>query len=80
MAVFRIPVIYQMAGYVSVEADTLADAENVALDKPLPLDAEYVNDSFELDIYNEDYPTDSTEPVEIELQEVDGHLVCGSKK
>ena len=53
MKTYKVPVVYQMYGYVEVEADSLSEAvEDVASgggDMPLPEDASYVEGSFEVD-------------------------------
>lgn len=53
MPVFKIPVIWEMSGYIKVEADTLDEAikkfdekENSADDYPLP-EGNYVDGSFQ---------------------------------
>ncbi len=53
MATFIIPVTYQMAGEYHVEADTLEQAKEKVLDADppydaLPKNAEYVDDSMEV--------------------------------
>lgn len=50
MKTFKIPVVWEMCGYVEVTADTLEDAKEKALNAPLPIgeDAEYVDGSFEI--------------------------------
>ena len=53
MKTWRIPVVYQMTGVVTVEADTLAEAIEFAGDEynpvPLPEDAEYLDGSWVID-------------------------------
>ena len=52
MSYFKVPVIWEMMGYLQVEADSPEDAvqkaKEMALTCPLP-DGEYLNDSFEVD-------------------------------
>ena len=50
-AYYQIPCVWQMCGYVTVEADSLAKAVAIAqaAGTPLPSDAEYLTDSFEID-------------------------------
>lgn len=53
---WRIPVVYQMAGVVEVEANTLAEAIRIAEDPneeiPLPDDGEYLDGSWEVATYD----------------------------
>ena len=53
MKTYRVPVVYQMYGYVEVEAESMAEAvdevQNGGGDMPLPTDADYVEGSFEVD-------------------------------
>lgn len=50
MPQFTIPVVYQMYGTYTVEADTLAEAIDKALDLPdLPNDGSYISDSLQVD-------------------------------
>ena len=46
---FKIPVVYQMYGHVTVEADSLEDAIDKVEDGPLTTDSSYVEGSFEVD-------------------------------
>jgi hypothetical protein len=46
---FKIPVVYQMYGHVTVEADSLENAIDKVEDGPLPTDSSYVEGSFEVD-------------------------------
>ena len=46
---FKIPVSYQMYGYVTVKADSLEDAIDKVEEGPLPTNASYVEGSFEVD-------------------------------
>jgi hypothetical protein len=51
MPEFRIDMVWSMAGAIYVKADTLAEAEQKALDGPLPEPgcSSYIEDSIELD-------------------------------
>ena len=49
MKTYKIPVVWQMYGYVEVEADSMSEATLVAMDAPLPIDGDYVEGSFEVD-------------------------------
>jgi len=59
MKTYKIPVVYQMFGYVEMEADSIDDAvkkvENGHGDVPLPVDADYVEGSFEIDYEGVDF-------------------------
>ncbi|NMA69849.1 MAG: hypothetical protein GX958_10585, partial [Desulfitobacterium sp.] len=47
---YHIPVVWQMAGVVEVEAENLVDAFAYAVyDAPLPKDQEYLSDSIRVD-------------------------------
>jgi hypothetical protein len=46
---FRIPVSYEMYGYVEVQATDLDDAIAQAEEAPLPTDPSYVEGSFRVD-------------------------------
>jgi hypothetical protein len=46
---YKIPVSWEMYGYITVQADTLEDAIEMAKDFPLP-DGSYIEDSFQIDI------------------------------
>jgi hypothetical protein len=46
---YKIPVSWEMYGYITVQADTLEDAIEMAEDFPLP-DGSYIEDSFQIDI------------------------------
>lgn len=48
MKTYKIPVVWQMYGYVEVEAESLDEAIQKAQDAPLP-DGSYVEGSFEVD-------------------------------
>lgn len=52
MKTWKIPVAYEMMGVIEVVADTLAEAMELARDEagniPLPDNASYVDDSWEL--------------------------------
>lgn len=45
---FKIPVSWEMYGYITVEADNLEDAIEMAKDFPLP-DGSYIEHSFQID-------------------------------
>ena len=47
--VYSIPVIWQAWGVVNVEADTLEEAKQKALQGNMPYKSEYVDDSMEID-------------------------------
>jgi hypothetical protein len=49
MKTYKIPVVWQMYGYVEVEADSMVEATLVAMDAPLPDNGDYVEGSFEVD-------------------------------
>ena len=49
MKTYKVPVVWQMYGYVDVVADSLTEAVHIAEDGPLPSDADYVEGSFEVD-------------------------------
>ncbi len=49
MKTYKIPVVWQMHGYVEVEADSMSEAVNKAYDTPLPDDGSYIEGSFEVD-------------------------------
>ena len=49
MKTYKIPVVWQMYGYVEVEADSMSEATLVAMDAPLPDNGDYVEGSFEVD-------------------------------
>ena len=59
MKTWKIPVIWQMMGFVEVEADTLEDAMEIARDDageiPIPDDGDFLGGSWELDCTDEDY-------------------------
>ncbi len=56
MKIFKIPVVWQSYGMMSIEAETLEEAEEKALgNEPLPTNGEYVTDSCELDKENPSY-------------------------
>lgn len=56
---YKIPVVWTMAGYVTVEANSLDEAFDAALHEKLPLDGDYVSDSFQIDYDNA--PSDESE-------------------
>ena len=49
MKTYRVPVVWQMYGYVQVEAESMSEAIHEALAGPLPMDGDYIEDSFEVD-------------------------------
>ena len=49
MKTYKIPVVWQMHGYVEVEADSLSEAIREAQAAPLPEDGSYIEGSFEVD-------------------------------
>lgn len=49
MKTYRVPVVWQMYGYVEVQAETHNAAVNAAMDAPLPTDGSYIEGSFEID-------------------------------
>jgi hypothetical protein len=49
MKTYRVPVVWQMYGYVEVQAESMVEAANVAMDAPLPIDGDYIEGSFEVD-------------------------------
>ena len=53
MKTYKIPVVWQMHGYVEVEAESMVEAvdkvQNGNGDMPLPDTADYVEGSFEVD-------------------------------
>ena len=57
MKTYKIPVVFQMFGYVEMEADSIEDAVKKVVDYclPLPTDAEYVEGSFEVDYGGVDF-------------------------
>ena len=49
MNTYKIPVVWQMYGYVEVQAESMSEAVNKAYDVPLPEDGSYIEGSFEVD-------------------------------
>lgn len=49
MKTYRVPVVWTMMGYVTVEAESLSEAQREAMNAPLPEDGSYLEDSFEID-------------------------------
>ena len=51
---WRIPVVWEMTGYVDVEAETLIDAISIARDEegiiPLPDNSNYVDESWKVSV------------------------------
>ena len=58
MKTWKIPVVWQMMGTVTVEADTLEEAIEIAQDDegviPIPDDGTYLDGSWEVDCSDED--------------------------
>jgi hypothetical protein len=53
---YRIPIVFEMTGTLSVQAETLEEAERIALDeRALPPEKHYVEDSARLDTEHSDY-------------------------
>ena len=52
MKTYKIGLIWQMYGYVEVEANSLAEAIHIvhSTDVPLPENGEYIEGSFEVDV------------------------------
>ena len=52
MKTYKIGVVWQMYGYVEVEANSLVEAIHIvhSRDMPLPMDGEYIEGSFEVDV------------------------------
>ena len=53
MKTYKIGVVWQMYGYVDVEANSLEEAVKeveAGGDMPLPMDGEYIEGSFEVDV------------------------------
>ena len=54
MKTYKIGVVWQMYGYVEVEANSLEEAvkevDDGSGDMPLPMDGEYIEGSFEVDV------------------------------
>ena len=49
MNTYRVPVVWQMYGYVQVEAESMSEAQHEAMNAPLPMDGDYIEGSFEVD-------------------------------
>jgi len=49
MKTYKVPVVWQMYGYVEVEAENVDEAVLIAEGAPLPDNGEYVEGSFEVD-------------------------------
>ena len=49
MKKYKIPVVWQSWGLCVVKAKSLEEAKQKVLDGPLPPQAEYIDDSFEID-------------------------------
>ena len=50
MKTYRVPVVWQMYGYVEVQAESMAEATHEAMNAPLPEDGSYLEGSFEIDV------------------------------
>lgn len=50
MKTYKIPVVWQMHGYVTVDAVDVDDAIYEATEAPLPEDGSYIEGSFEVDV------------------------------
>ena len=54
MKTYKVPVVYTMYGYVEIEAESPEEAvkevEDGGGDMPLPMDGEYIEGSFEVDV------------------------------
>jgi hypothetical protein len=48
MKIYKVPVVYQMCGFVEVMAESVTEAVLVALEAPLPDDPAYVEGTFEV--------------------------------
>lgn len=57
MKTFKIPVVYQASALYHIMAENLDQAENIALSRkiPMPINAQYIEDSMELDKESESY-------------------------
>ncbi len=57
MKTFKIPVVYQVSATYHIIAEDLDQAENKVLGReiPLPTNAQYIEDSIELDTENTSY-------------------------
>jgi len=49
MKTYKIPVVWQMYGYVEIEADSMSEAINMTYRAALPSDGSYIEGSFEVD-------------------------------
>lgn len=53
---YTIPCVWQMAGTMFIEASSLEEATNIAIeDAPLPTDGDYLDGSFEVDKESDKY-------------------------
>lgn len=50
MKTYRVPVVWQMYGYVEVEVGSMSEVIPEALAAPLPEDGSYIEGSFEVDV------------------------------
>jgi hypothetical protein len=59
MKTYKVPVVFQMYGYVEMEAESIDDAVKKVHNNidiiPLPADASYVEGSFEIDYEGVDF-------------------------
>ena len=67
---YTIPCTWQVCGFITVEADNLAEALNEADDAPLPDTSEFIDGSFEIDhqmisFYNDNLTTEEKEDCNI---------------
>ena len=55
---YRIPVIWEVMGYVEVKAVNIDEANELAMEAPLPEDSDYIEGSFNVDYDRayEEYP------------------------
>ena len=49
MKTYKVPVVWQMYGYVEIEADSMSEAINMTYRAALPSDGSYIEGSFEVD-------------------------------
>lgn len=55
MKQWKIPVVWTMMGSVEVEAETLAEAIEIARDENIPDNGEYLDGSWEVDYEDENF-------------------------
>lgn len=70
---FKIPVYWQMHSIMTIEAETLVEAIEQAMDAPLPEDGEYLDGSFEVDEERlaSDYPDENVDSCEYPNTRID---------